>query len=68
MNKKNFSAYWAQVEYCNFKAGLVGLPVSRQLWIDLAQDWAALAQRQALPKRERSLLPQHKEMELFKAA
>ena len=58
MIKKNFSAYWAQVEYCNFKAGLVELPVTRQLWIGLAQDWATLAQSQTLPKRQRSLLPQ----------
>jgi hypothetical protein len=68
MTKKNFSAYWAQVEYCNFKAGMVDLPASRQLWIDLAQDWAALAQCQTLPKRERSLLPHQDDREHFLAA
>jgi hypothetical protein len=68
MNKRNFSAYWAQVENCNFKAGLVELPASRQLWIDLAQDWAALAQSQTLPKRERSLLPRKENREQFLAA
>ena len=57
MNEDNFSRYWAQVEYCHFKAGLVELPISRQIWNQLAEDWAALAQSQMLPRRERSLLP-----------
>lgn len=57
MEKDKFSKYWEQVEYCHFKAGLVDLPVSRQLWNQLAEDWAALAQTQMLPRRQRSLLP-----------
>ena len=57
MEKDKFSKYWAQVEYCHFKAGLVDLPVSRQIWNQLAEYWAALAQSQTLPRRQRSLLP-----------
>lgn len=49
MEKDKFSKYWAQVEYCHFKGGLVDLPVSRQIWNQLAEDWAALAQSQTLP-------------------
>jgi hypothetical protein len=32
MKEDNFSRYWAQVEYCYFKAGRVALPVSQRLW------------------------------------
>jgi len=57
MNKNRFSEYWTQVEYCQFKSSLVALPANRQLWNQLAEDWAALAQSQFQPARERSLLP-----------
>ena len=63
MEKDKFSKYWAQVEYCHFKSGLVKLPVSRQVWSQLAEDWATLAQSQMLPRRKRSLLPVREERE-----
>ncbi|MEP7172796.1 MAG: hypothetical protein ABI705_04820 [Aestuariivirga sp.] len=63
MEKDKFSKYWGQVEYCHFKAGLVELPVSRQIWNQLAEDWSALAQSQMLPRRQRSLLPAREDWE-----
>ena len=63
MKEDSFSRYWSQVEYCHFKAGIVALPVSQQLWNQLAEDWATLAQSQTLPKRQRSLLPPLKQWE-----
>lgn len=57
MNKNRFSQYWTQVEYCRFKSSLVALPANRQLWNQLAEDWAALAQSQFQRASERSLLP-----------
>jgi hypothetical protein len=68
MKKNRFSAYWAQVEYCQFKSSLVALPASRQLWNQLAEDWAELAQTQFLPVKERSLLPRAAEPEHSLAA
>ena len=68
MDNDRFSEYWAQVEYCHFKAGMVALPVSQQIWNQLAEDWAALAQSQILPPSEQSLLPPREEWEQFIAA
>lgn len=68
MDANSFSEYWAQVEYCNFKAGLVTLPASKQLWIQLAQDWATLAQSLQLPASDQSLLPPLEELEHSLAA
>ena len=68
MKKDKFSQYWAQVEYCHFKAGLVELPVSKQIWNQLAEDWATLAQSQMLPRRQRSLLASRVEREHVLAA
>jgi len=68
MDEDKFSEYWAQVEYCHFKAGMVALPVTQQIWNQLAEDWATLAQSQMLPARERSLMPSREEWEQSIAA
>ena len=46
MYENKFAEYWAQAEYCYFKAGLVGYPASKQLWIQMAQDWIVLAENE----------------------
>ena len=68
MDNDRFSEYWAQVEYCHFKIGMVASPVSQQIWNQLAEDWAARAQSQMLPRRQRSLLPSRAEWEQSIAA
>ena len=44
MNESKFSEYWAQVQFCYFRAEAAKNPASKHLWIQLAQDWIALAE------------------------
>jgi hypothetical protein len=43
MNEHKFAEYWAQAQFCYFKAEAANGPVSKYLWIQLAQDWIILA-------------------------
>ena len=44
MRENNFSENWAQAQMCYFKAEAAKGPVAKHLWIQLAQDWIALAE------------------------
>ena len=44
MNEDKFGEYWAQAQFCYFKAEGTKGPASKHLWIQLAQDWIALAE------------------------
>ena len=43
MREGTFSEYWDQAQFCYFKAEAAKGPASKHLWIQLAQDWIALA-------------------------
>jgi hypothetical protein len=43
MNEHKFAEYWAQAQFCYFKAEAAKGAISKHLWIQLAQDWIALA-------------------------
>ena len=47
MNEGTFAQYWAKAEFCYFRAEAAKNPVSQHLWIQLAQDWIALAENVA---------------------
>ena len=49
MNEHKFAEYWAQAQFCYFKAEAAKGAISKHLWIQLAQDWIALADTSALP-------------------
>jgi hypothetical protein len=38
-----FADYWNQAQFCYFKAEAARGPISKHLWIQMAQDWIALA-------------------------
>lgn len=44
MREAKFAEYWTQAEFCYLKAGATNQPVSRQLWIQMAQDWIGMAE------------------------
>ncbi len=44
MNESKFSEYWAQAQFCYFRAEAAKNPASKHLWIQLAQDWIALSE------------------------
>jgi hypothetical protein len=44
MYESKFADYWAQAQFCYFKAEAARGPASKLLWIHLAQDWIALAE------------------------
>ena len=52
MYEGKFAEYWAQAQFCYFKAEAAKGPASKHLWIQMAQDWIALAE---------TLVPQGKE-------
>lgn len=54
MNESKFAEYRNHAEFCYFKAGLVRYPASKQLWINLAQDWVALAESEVPPSAVQS--------------
>jgi hypothetical protein len=39
------SEYWAQAQFCYFRAEAAKNPATKHLWIQLAQDWIALAEK-----------------------
>ena len=43
MNESKFADYWNQAQFCYFKAEAAKGPASKHLWIQMAQDWIALA-------------------------
>lgn len=59
---------WAQTEFCYFKAGLVRYPASKQLWINLAQDWVALAESEVPPSAVQSYYRRKEQLEPFLVA
>ena len=44
MHEGKFAEYWAQAQFCYFKAEAAKGPASKHLWIQMAQDWIALAE------------------------
>lgn len=44
MSEAKFTEYWTQAEFCYLKAGSTSQPASRQLWIQMAQDWIGMAE------------------------
>ena len=44
MSEYTFSEYWSQAQFCYFKAEAAKGPAAKHLWIQLAQDWIALAE------------------------
>lgn len=43
MYDSKFEDYWHQAQFCYFKAEAARGPASKHLWIQMAQDWIALA-------------------------
>lgn len=41
MDDRNFAEYWAQAQFCYFKAETAKGPAAKHLWLQLAQDWIA---------------------------
>ena len=68
MNESKFVEYWNQAEFCYFKAGLVKQPASKQLWINLAHDWVALAESEVPPSAAQSHYRRKEELEPSLAA
>ena len=54
MSETKFSEYWAQAQMCYFKAEAAKGPAAKHLWIQLAQDWIALADTPA-PQSEQEI-------------
>ena len=52
--KHKFAEYWAQAQFCYFKAEAAKGPISKHLWIQLAQDWIALADT-SVPEPEQQI-------------
>jgi hypothetical protein len=44
MYEGKFAEYWGQAQFCYSKAEAVKGPASKHLWIQMAQDWIALAE------------------------
>jgi hypothetical protein len=44
MTEGKFTEYWEQAQFCYFRAEAAKGPASKHLWIQLAQDWIALAE------------------------
>jgi hypothetical protein len=68
MDESKFAEYWAQAEFCYFKAGLVRYPVSKQLWINLAHDWVALAESEVPPPAAQGYSRRKEQLEPFLVA
>ena len=52
MNEIKFSEYWAQAQMCYFRAEAAKGPAAKHLWIQLAQDWIALADTSVTPTEQ----------------
>jgi hypothetical protein len=44
MYDSKFVDYWNQAQFCYIKAEAAKGPASKHLWIQMAQDWIALAE------------------------
>jgi hypothetical protein len=44
MYNSKSAEYWHQAEFCYFKAEAARGPASKHLWMQMAQDWIALAE------------------------
>ena len=44
MTESKFTEYWEQAQFCYFRAEAAKGPATKHLWIQLAQDWIALAE------------------------
>jgi hypothetical protein len=44
MGESTFSEYWDKAQFCYFRAEAAKGPAAKHLWIQLAQDWIALAE------------------------
>ena len=44
MSEAKFAEYWNQAEFCYLKAGSANQARSKQLWIQMAQDWIGMAE------------------------
>jgi hypothetical protein len=68
MSESKFSEYWAQAQFCYFRAEAAKNPVSQQLWIQLAQDWIALAENLVPQSDQQNYSRRKQELEPFLAA
>lgn len=68
MNESKFAEYWAQAQFCYFKAEAAKGPASKHLWMQMAQDWIALADPIVLRPDEQNVPGLKEELEPFIAA
>jgi hypothetical protein len=68
MNESKFSEYWTQAQFCYSKAEAAKYPASKRLWIQLAQDWIALAENLAPQSDQESYYLPRKQLEPFLVA
>lgn len=68
MSESKFSEYWAQAQFCYFRAEGAKNPVSQQLWIQLAQDWIALAENLVPQSDQQNYSRRKQQLEPFLAA
>ena len=45
MNETTIAEYWTQAQICSARADSPKAHASKQLWMQMAQDWVALADR-----------------------
>ena len=63
MNESKYSEYWAQAQFCYFRAEAAKNPAAKHLWIQLAQDWIALAENLAPQSDQESYSRPMKQLE-----
>jgi hypothetical protein len=68
MHESKFSEYWAQAQFCYFRAEAAKNPVTKHLWIQLAQDWIALAENLMPQSDQQGDYRQREQLEPFLAA
>ena len=65
MIESTFSEYWNQAQFCYFKAEAAKGPSSKHLWIQMAQDWIAMAEALAPQSDQQNVYRPREEMEPF---
>ena len=68
MYDSKFSEYWAQAQFCYFSAEAAKNAAIKHLWIQLAQDWIALAEKLMPESSQQDHSRPGEEMEPFLAA
>jgi hypothetical protein len=68
MHESKFSEYWAQAQFCYFRAEEAKNPATKHLWIQLAQDWIALAETLTPQSGQQDDYRPREEVEPFLAA